>query len=144
MTNILPKLMLYADVNTYIEPGKPVRIPTNIQIERFLPKNAAYQVKPAGFLAESNLMIRPDPVIDDDHMLYVIAHNMHPVIHIPIQDEEGVRYEKLMSHSLIKITEHGETHMKTEREFDDNTYLIKKGDYVGDLVIQKYEAFDMI
>lgn len=144
MKNTLTKLMLYADMNTYIEPGKPVRIPTNIQINRSLDENMAFQVKSANFLVESNLMIRPEPVIDGDDMLYIIAHNLHPVIYDHVTDEEGVRYEQHLSHSLIHITDHGESYMKTEREFKDNTYLIKKGQYIGDLVIQKYERFDMV
>ena len=117
---------LYASKDIVIEPGKKAIIPTDIAIE--LPENTfAHILGRSGITAKTHLNVLTG-TIDNDYRgpLGIIVQNTLPPIYVNNRLVFDLELKKLDN-----------TFEKTEISQPRNSYLIKKGDKVAQLVLYK-------
>ena len=117
---------LYASKDVVVEPGQKVIIPTDIAIE--LPENTfAHILGRSGITAKTHLNVLTG-TIDNDYRgpLGIIVQNTLPPIYVNNRLVFDLELKKLDN-----------TFEKTEISQPRNSYLIKKGDKVAQLVLYK-------
>lgn len=117
---------LYASKDVVVEPGQKVIIPTDIAIE--LPENTfAHILGRSGITAKTHLNVLTG-TIDNDYRgpLGIIVQNTLPPIYVNNRLVFDLEIKKLDN-----------TFEKTEISQPRNSYLIKQGDKVAQLVLYK-------
>lgn len=133
---------LVATEDVIVEPGETVKVPTGIAIS--LPAGYEAQVRPrSGITLKTKLRVALG-TIDAGYVgeIGVIVDNIAPITYRTITDDEGERYEPLYTKVIFDINNRFVPHIS--EEYLDGTYVIRKGDRIGQLVFNKIEHVSFI
>lgn len=129
---------LIATEDVIIEPGETRLVPTGLAFE--LPPGYEMQIRPrSGVTLKTKLRVQLGTV-DSGYRgeVGVIVDNVNPIIYRTIPDEEGERYEPLYTKVLYDLSNRFVPSI--DGEYIDGSYIIRKGDRIGQAVIAPVET----
>ncbi|MEW4281789.1 dUTP diphosphatase [Priestia megaterium] len=127
---------IVASEDVIIEPGETKIVPTGLAIA--LPPGYEAQIRPrSGITVKTKLRVQLG-TIDAGYNgeIGIIVDNIAPIVFETVKDEEGKRFESFTS-SVIYDIKH--TFVKTDGEYIDGAYLVRKGDRLAQIVINQVE-----
>lgn len=123
---------LYASEDVIIEPGETAVVPTGIAVQ--LPAGYEAQVRPrSGIMAKTKLRVQLG-TIDNAYRgeIGVIVDNIDNITHLSVEGFAESWLVRDVNNRLINVSE----------EIDVNSYLIRKGDRIAQIVIQPLPAVE--